>query len=303
MPLLHLIAPSGDPQDQDAVARAVDYFQEKGWQVKGQSSALRHFQRFAGTDDERAAELNALAKYAQPEFKDSKPDFVMALRGGYGLSRILDRIDFEGLAAADLVFIGHSDFTAFTLAYYAITGKASYSGPMTCFDFGADSPSSFTQHHFWELLGAGIDATKVRVAQPYQFKTEGVLWGGNLTMVSQLVGSRYLPEVKDGILFLEDINEHPYRIERAIYQLREAGILSQQRAIILGQFNGYKLYENDAGYDFDEMVKHLRSRIDIPLLTDLPFGHVRDKLTLPVGRVAQLDVSQDDGYVLSYGRI
>jgi muramoyltetrapeptide carboxypeptidase len=141
------------------------------------------------------------------------------------------------------------------------------------------------------------------VAQPYQFKTEGILWGGNLTMVSQLVGSPYLPNVKQGILFLEDINEHPYRIERAIYQLREAGILKQQVAIVLGQFNGYKLYENDAGYCFEEMVKHLRSRIDIPILTDLPFGHVRDKLTLPVGQIAQLEVSQDDGYVLSYPRI
>ena len=303
MPTLQLIAPSGDPQDQDAVARAVDYFQNKNWRVKGQSAALRHHQRFAGTDDERASEINALAKYALDEHAAHKPALAMASRGGYGLSRILDCIDFAALAAADLRFIGHSDFTAFTLAYLALTGKPSYAGPMACFDFGAEKLSPFTQHHFWELLGAGADATQITTAQPDAFDAQGTLWGGNLTMISQLVGSPYMPDIKGGILFLEDINEHPYRIERAIYQLREAGVLAAQSAIVLGQFNGYKLYDNDAGYDFDQMVAHLRSRCDVPILTDLAFGHVRDKLTLPVGVNAHLSVKGDAGYTLAYSKI
>ena len=303
MPTLQLIAPSGDPHDQDAVARAVDYFQSKSWRVKGQSAAMRHHQRFAGTDDERTNELNALAKYAHAEHAVHKPDLVMALRGGYGLSRILDRIDFAALAAADLKFMGHSDFTAFTLAYLALTGKPSYAGPMACFDFGAENLSPFTQHHFWELLGAGADATQIKTAQPYDFDAQGTLWGGNLTMISQLVGSKYLPDVKGGILFLEDINEHPYRIERAMYQLREAGILESQSAVVLGQFNGYKLYDNDAGYDFEQMVAHLRSRCNVPILTQLAFGHVRDKLTLPVGTQAHLSVKGDAGYTLSFTKI
>lgn len=297
MPILHIVAPSGYPQDQNSVARAVDYFTERGWTVRGQGSALRHFQRFAGTDAERLAEINHLMRFADGQEK--KPDLVMALRGGYGVSRFMDLIDFDGLAQVDLRFMGHSDFTAFCLGYYAKTGRPSYIGPMACFDFGSEVPSLFMEAHFWQMLAQGHDVVIVDVAQPHQFEAEGVLWGGNLTMVNQLVGTPFLPDVKGGILFLEDINEHPYRIERSLYQLRDAGILEQQSAVILGQFNGYKLYDNDHGYDFNEMVAHMRSRCDVPILTDLPFGHVRDKVTLPIGKVAQLNVLGDAGYRLT----
>lgn len=297
MPILQLIAPSGFPQDQDSVARAVAYFVEREWTVRGQGAALRHFQRFAGADAERLAEINGLVRFA--DGNEKCPDLVMALRGGYGISRFMDQIDFSALAQANLHFIGHSDFTAFCLGYYAQTGKPSYIGPMACFDFGSEKPSVFMEAHFWQLLAQGHDVILVETAQPHQFEAEGVLWGGNLTMVNQLVGTPFLPDVKGGILFLEDINEHPYRIERSLYQLRDAGILEQQSAVILGQFNGYKLYDNDQGYDFDEMVAHMRSRCDVPILTDLPFGHVRDKVTLPIGQVAQLKVLGDAGYRLT----
>ncbi|MGL4767063.1 MAG: LD-carboxypeptidase [Formosimonas sp.] len=296
MSILQLIAPSGYPQDQDSVARAVDYFTQRNWQVKGQGAALRQFQRFAGTDEERLREFNGLAR-----FKDnpSKPDLVMALRGGYGVSRFIDNLDFAALAQADLRFMGHSDFTLFSLAYLALTGKSSYIGPMACFDFGAEHLSDFTQTHFWRLLQEREDLIEVTTAQPHQFDSEAVLWGGNLTMVNQAVGTPYLPSIQGGILFVEDINEHPYRIERNLYQLRDAGILEAQSAVILGQFNGYKLYDNDHGYDFEQMVAHLRSRCAVPILTDLPFGHVRDKVTLPIGQTAQLSVKGAAGYTLA----
>lgn len=294
--MLQLIAPSGFPADQEAVARAVDYFVRRGWQVKGQSAALRQHERFAGTDAERLAEINDLTRFANAQ---KKTDLVMALRGGYGLSRIVDQIDFTALAKADLAFMGHSDFTLFSLAYYAATGKPSYIGPMACFDFGSEQISPFMEQHFWRLLQEKKDVIEVDVPQPYGFSAEGVLWGGNLTMVNQAVGTPYLPQIKGGILFLEDINEHPYRVERNLYQLRDAGILESQSAIIFGQFNGYKLYENDKGYSFKGMIEHLRDRCRVPILTDLPFGHVHHKVTLPVGQNAILTVERDAGYRLS----
>lgn len=300
MPVLQVIAPSGNPHDRNAVARGVDFFVRQGWRVKGQSCALRQNQRFAGTDEERLNELNQLARFADAQLCEEakKPDLVMALRGGYGLSRLLDRIDFASLARANLQFMGHSDFTAFNLAYLAQTGLSSYNGPMVSFDFGAEVPSKFMLSHFWRLLTQGHDEVEVHLSQPYTFQTQGTLWGGNLTMMNQLIGTRYLPEVSGGILFLEDINEHPYRIERNLYQLRDAGILERQSAIILGQFNGYQLYDSDAGYDFDGMVEHMRTRCSVPILTGLPYGHVRDKLTLPVGTQARLQVMQAQGYTL-----
>ena len=301
MPILQLIAPSSNPQDRNAIARGVDYFIRQGWRVSGQACALRQMQRFAGTDEERLNELNALARFANPseEVQAKRPDLVMALRGGYGLSRLLDRIDFEGIAEAKLCLMGHSDFTAFNLAYYTRTGMPSYNGPMLSFDFGSESLSSFMTEHFWNVIQNGEDKIIVKRAQPYEFDTQGILWGGNLTMVNQMVGTPYLPKIEGGILFLEDINEHPYRIERNLYQLRDAGILEKQVAVLMGQFNGYQLYDSDNGYNFDEMIAHMRERCQVPILTGLPFGHVRDKVTLPVGQNAQLSVYGSKGYELT----
>lgn len=303
MPVLQLIAPSSNPQDRNAIARGVDYFVRQGWRVTGQACALRQMQRFAGTDEERLNELNALSRFAEPmsdeQLKAKRPDLVMALRGGYGLSRLLDQIDFAGIARAKLCLMGHSDFTAFNLAYYTKTGLPSYNGPMLSFDFGPETPSPFMLKHFWNLIQSGTDVIAVKKAQPYRFEAQGVLWGGNLTMINQLIGTPYLPDIRGGILFLEDINEHPYRIERNLYQLRDAGILEKQSAILLGQFNGYQLYDSDNGYNFDEMVAHLRARCQVPILTGLPFGHVRDKVTLPVGQEAQLNVEAEKGYELT----
>ena len=104
--------------------------------------------------------------------------------------------------------------------------------------------------------------------------------------------------VQDGILFLEDVNEHPYRVERMLLQLTHAGVLRQQRAIVFGDFSGYKLSDYDNGYDFDQMLSYLRSRFDMPILQGLPFGHMKDKLTLPVGARCVLD-SSDNGFTMA----
>ena len=170
---------------------------------------------------------------------------------------------------------------------------------MLSFDFGSESLSSFMTEHFWNVIQNGEDKIIVKRAQPYEFDTQGILWGGNLTMVNQMVGTPYLPKIEGGILFLEDINEHPYRIERNLYQLRDAGILEKQVAVLMGQFNGYQLYDSDNGYNFDEMIAHMRERCQVPILTGLPFGHVRDKVTLPVGQNAQLSVHGSKGYELT----
>jgi len=124
----------------------------------------------------------------------------------------------------------------------------------------------------------------------------GMLWGGNLTVLASLIGTPYLPsasQTKGGILFLEDVNEHPYRLERTLMQLLDAGVLSNQAAILLGNFSGYRLYDNDKGYTLESAIEVIRERLPkaIPILTDLPFGHQANKLTLPVGAKATLDYS------------
>jgi muramoyltetrapeptide carboxypeptidase len=127
---------------------------------------------------------------------------------------------------------------------------------------------------------------------------DAVLWGGNLAVLVSLLGTPYFPQVKNGVLFLEDVGEHPYRIERMLTQLLYAGVLAQQKAVVLGQFSNYKLTPHDKGFKLDSVVAWLRSQLKVPVLTDLPFGHVRTKLCLPVGQKVSLVVEGRDALLL-----
>ncbi|MFC7517686.1 muramoyltetrapeptide carboxypeptidase [Herbaspirillum sp. GCM10030257] len=279
-----IVAASGYAADPDAVARATTQLESRGCRVKNFYDAERKHLRFGGTDALRLQQLHAAA--ADPEV-----DVVMALRGGYGLSRLLPALDCEQLAASGKLFVGHSDFTALHMALLAQGGAVSFAGPMICDDFSRADPSALTLDSFWKCITQPECAIDLVAPDNPVLDVSGILWGGNLTMLTHLVGTPYLPRIEDGILFIEDVNEHPYRIERMLLQLSYAGLLRQQ-AIVLGDFSAYRLYDYDNGYDFDNMVTYLRSTLGIPILTGLPFGHIRDKVTLAVGSQARL---QSDG--------
>ena len=219
----------------------------------------------------------------------------MAIRGGYGLTRLLDRIDFAAIhqraRATDTIIVGHSDFTAFQLAYLAVTGGVTFAGPMLCADFGPPEMDAYMAEHFWGMLRNPSYALRVNAPQAAApERVTGTLWGGNLAMLCSLIGTPYLPKIRDGILFVEDINEHPYRVERMLLQLEQAGVLAQQKALVLGDFSGYRTTPYDAGYDFEPMRAYMASRLSIPVLSGLPFGHCPTKATLPVGAQAALEV-------------
>jgi muramoyltetrapeptide carboxypeptidase len=287
------IAPSGAITHEDRLNRAAAYFSAHGWQVQASDNVWKKHQRFAGDDDLRLQELHAAAC--------SDAQVVMAVRGGYGLTRLLGRIDWDLMRTAKKIWVGHSDFTAFHLALLAQTKASSLAGPMACYDFGSESISPFTERHFWRVLEGHEVSVKIKALRQPKLAVTGRLWGGNLTVLSSLVGTPYWPQLRGGILFLEDIHEHPYRIERMLYQLEQAGYLKQQRAVLLGDFSGYQLSAHDNGYDFERMVAHLRERFEVPIFTGLPFGHCPDKLTLPVGARASV-VSERGGYRLIFSR-
>ncbi|HEY1609540.1 MAG TPA: muramoyltetrapeptide carboxypeptidase [Paraburkholderia sp.] len=298
---IELIAPSGFPQDPAAVERGLHRLREAGHRVDGIRATERRYQRFAGTDGERAAELNRLADPSR-----ELPDIVLAVRGGYGVVRLLHGLDYTGLqkrlTGQPIAFVGHSDFTALQLALLARAGLTTFGGPMLASDFGAEEVSRFTMDHFWHALTTPTFTLKVAGAQPQSVSASGTLWGGNLATLASLVGTPYMPPVQGGILFLEDVNEQPFRIERMIYQLQLAGILEQQQALVLGSFSGCKHFDSDNGYTLNEMIEHVRAVVGIPVLTGLPFGHVPDLVTLPVGAQAKLEADRHgfeltvDGY-------
>ncbi|EOU3968670.1 TPA: muramoyltetrapeptide carboxypeptidase [Salmonella enterica] len=285
MSLFHLIAPSGYCINQQAALRGVQRLTDAGHQVENDEVIRRRYQRFAGTDAERLADVNSLASLTSPD------TIVMPVRGGYGASRLLDRIDWQALASRQqrvpLLICGHSDFTAIQAGLLAQANVITFSGPMLAANFGAETLNTFTEQHFWLALRKAQFTVEWQGDGP-QCDVQGTLWGGNLAMLISLIGTPWMPTIDKGILVLEDVNEHPFRVERMLLQLEYAGILNRQSAIVLGSFSGAAPNEYDAGYSLESVYAFLRSRLSVPLITGLDFGHEQRTVTLPIGANATL---------------
>jgi muramoyltetrapeptide carboxypeptidase len=248
---------------------------------------------------------------------EAHPSVALATRGGYGLSRLLDRIDWPRVARSveqGTAWVGYSDVTALHLGALAhqAAGPAQvgegvsagfWAGPMACDDFGrSDSPlggDDVTQEVFVEAMTGELEAVGFRADAGHDgLDVAGRLWGGNLAVTQALLGTPHFPKIKGGVLFLEDVNEHPYRIERALLQLHQTGVLDQQKAIVLGAFTEYRKSPLDRGYTLKTVLAHLRSQTRTPILTGLPFGHVPVKVCLPIGRKVRLVVQGRDALIL-----
>jgi muramoyltetrapeptide carboxypeptidase len=286
-----VVAPGGYAPDPAAVERGIARLEAHGCRVHNYYDHSRLHQRFGASDDERLAQLYAAA--ANPEV-----DVVMALRGQYGMSRLLHRIDFAQLAASGKIFVGYSDLTALHMGLMAKTGAISYAGPMLAGDFGAAEPVAYTLDDFWHCLAGPTHTIAGEACGNPALEASGRIWGGNLAMLVSLLGTDYFPRIDGGIVFIEDIGEHPYRVERMLLQLMQAGVLGRQKALVLGDFSGYRLSPADNGYDFDTMLAYLRATLPLPVLTGLPFGHIARRATIPFGAQARL-VSGNDGFTLT----
>jgi len=300
---IYVFSPSSAVRDKAAFKRGIKRLQAQGHEIEVDEAALASHMRFAGDDATRIAAIGRAAA--------SGADVALISRGGYGLTRILPGLPYKSIAKAidnGTQFVGLSDFTAFNLAVLAKTGRITWQGPALGEDFGTvDEPDDIMLACFDDLVldqgeGAGWQRPKSDVA--VQAKAhDAVLWGGNLTVLTSLLGTPYFPAIDKGILFLEDIGEHPYRVERMLTQLLHAGVLSKQKAIVLGQFSNYKLVPgHDKGYKLQTVVNWLRSQIKTPVLTGLPFGHVPTKVLLPVGAKVDL-VAEERDALMVWGHI
>jgi muramoyltetrapeptide carboxypeptidase len=325
---IYIFSPSGAVRDKAAFRRGLARLKTLGHEVEVDEAALASYQRFAGDDATRLAAIHRAAA--------SGADVAMVSRGGYGLTRILGGIKYRTVAKAiekGMKFVGLSDFTAFQNAVLAKTGAMTWAGPSLCEGFGvsdqADSadghghsddggPDEIMEACFNDMIqgqgeGTGWRQHKERASGMAQAGTfharrlgetaaftlhDGVLWGGNLAVLCSLLGTPYFPAIKGGILFLEDVGEHPYRIERMLTQLLHAGVLAQQKALVLGQFTEFKLVPHDKGFKLPSVINWLRSQLRVPVLTNLPFGHVPTKVVLPVGAKTDLVVQGRDALLL-----
>ena len=304
---IYIFSPSSAVRDKAAFRRGLKRLQAQGHTLEVDEAALASHMRFAGDDATRIA---AIARAAA-----SGADVALISRGGYGLSRILADLPYKAIAKAidqGTQFVGLSDFTAFNQAVMAKTGRITWQGPALGEDFGTEAePDDIMQACFddvwmeqgegtgWQLPKAEAEA---RAARPVRLHN-ATLWGGNLTVLTSLLGTPYFPQVQGGVLFLEDVGEHPYRVERMLTQWLHAGVLARQKAVIFGQFTQYKLVPaHDKGFKLPTVVDWLRSQIKTPVLTGLPFGHVPTKVMLPVGAKVDL-VTEGRDALMVWGHI
>jgi muramoyltetrapeptide carboxypeptidase len=285
-----IAAPGGAATDNLAVERGLARLRAQGVLVHNYYDHAQTQQRFGGTDAGRLAQIAAAV--ADPDVQ-----VIMALRGQYGITRILPHIDFKALADSGKIFVGYSDVTALHMGLMAATGAISYAGPMMCDDISGEEWNEYTHQQFWQCLAGPVHTVRGEAQGNPRIAVEGTIWGGNLAMMVSLLGTPYFPRIDGGILYFEDVAEHPYRVERMLLQLMQAGVLERQQAIVLGDFSRYRLSPADNGYDFDAMLAYLRARLKVPVLTGLPFGHIPRRCTIPFGAQAQL-ASDEEGFSL-----
>lgn len=287
-------SPASDPQSNDA---AVEVVQSFGLVPKVMTNARKATHYLAGSDAERAADLNAA-------FADPTVDAVWCLRGGYGSSRILPLLDYESIRRNPKPLIGYSDITALLNSIHRLTGLVTFHGPNA-----SENQTEYTVAEFrrvlWEPKAAGIVAApppfvaaegrterENRLVRITPGRAAGPLVGGNISVFSTLVGTPFEPELKGRILFLEEVGEDPYRIDRWLTQFVLTGKLGGCAGVVLGKFSecGPKDPSFAGTWTWQEVAADRFGKLGIPVLAGLVFGHVASKSTLPVGIRAELDV-------------
>lgn len=300
---IYIYSPASAVRDKAAFRRGLKRLKALGHEVEVDTDALSAHMRFAGDDATRLAAIGRAAA--------SGADVALISRGGYGLTRILPELPYKAITKAihkGTRFVGLSDFTALQLALLAKTGATTWAGPALGEDFGTEAePDEIMLACFGDLLDGSAEGSgwtlpladaKAHATKPKRHVHEATLWGGNLSVLCSLVGTPYLPAVKGGVLFLEDVGEHPYRLERQLTQLQLAGVLDAQKAVLLGAFNRFKPVPGyDRGFSLKTVTDWLRSKTKTPIYTGLPFGHVPTKVLLPVGRTVDMVVEGRDALI------
>lgn len=282
-----------------------------GFKVVNPAIVSRQYLRFAGTDSQRASDLQNIATGAI-----AAPKLLLGVRGGYGAMRLLPLIDWQTLGRImqerGTILAGFSDVTAIQCALLAQGSMSSLAAPMLYSEFGKSNPDQVSCRQFVEALSnpnltitvqsAALTSQKLPtiLASNDSQTLTGTIWGGNLSVVSALAGSDYLPRIDGGIVFLEDVGEQPYRIERMLYDLYLAGVFKRQQAIVFGALSGAGEDSYDARYDVSVVIRQLHKLTGLPIYNGMSFGHISKKHSFPLGARCQISSNTEGGYKLSF---
>jgi muramoyltetrapeptide carboxypeptidase len=277
-----LVAPAGPLRHEGELERAIENARSLGWIPVPGSHALRRCGYLAGTDAERAADLNrAIA--------DPTVDGIWCLRGGYGVMRILEAVDYDALRARPKALVGYSDITALHQAVRARCRLVTYHGPTARGALSAFSRDSLARAVARHEDPCGT-APAARVL--HGGRARGPLVGGNLALLTGLIGTPFAARLDGAILVLEDVNEPVYRVDRMLQQLRLAGALARCAGLVFGAFTERGDGDDDSPAALAGLLEETAARAGVPCLADAPVGHINDQWTLPLGARAELDADE-----------
>jgi muramoyltetrapeptide carboxypeptidase len=299
-----IIAPASAPPDPKAIDRSIEALEKLGFKPKLAANVRRRWGFLAGTDRERAGDLMTM-------FLDRGVNAIVCVRGGYGTARLLPLLDYDKIRANPKIFIGYSDITSLHCAFLVKAKLISFHGPMLNSDFIKDDFPQFTLQSFLRTLmepkpagsirngagtGGGVKGTELTILR--RGKATGQLIGGNLSLLCTTLATPYQPSFKNRILFLEDLEEVPYRLDRMLTHLLNAGLLQQAAGIAMGTLKDCidpKAKEcKEYRQTVEDVFKERLAPLKIPVVLGLPFGHVPINATLPVGVRATLDGIKGD---------
>lgn len=290
-----IVSPSSAIFETEPYQIAVETFQAMGLKVKLGKFVNNRYGHLAGTDEERAQELNDM-------FLDNEIDAIIALRGGSGAARILDKINYQAIAANPKIFIGYSDITALHLAIYEKTGLVTFHAPLAISTWNEFSYSIFRRILFEgeKVLfknpiekGDNLTVIKNRIRTIQMGKATGELLGGNLSVLTGIMGSEYFPsQWENKILYLEDVGEQIYAVDRMMSQLKLSGILNQIDGFVFGKCTDCKPGSGFGSFTLEEVIDHYIKPLNIPAFSGAMIGHIDDNFTIPNGVKVEIDSTE-----------
>ena len=291
-----IIAPSSPTREDGNLEKAYNKLTEMGFKVKMGTSPYEKYGYLSGTDNIRAEDLNNM-------FADKEVDGIICLRGGYGSPRILDLIDYNIIKENPKVFVGYSDITALHIAFTQICNLITYHGPMVTSDM-IEGFSEFSKESLYKMIMEDEISGVIKNPENEDIITinggiaEGPIIGGNLSLIVDTLGTAYEIDVKDKILFIEEIDEVPYNVDRMFNQLRLSGKLDEASGIILGDFNNCEAKNFEEELSLMQVIEDLIRGANKPTIYNFQSGHCNPIITLPFGVKARLDADKKELIIL-----
>lgn len=293
-----IVAPASAPPDPSNIDRSVAALERLGFKPRLAPNVRRRWGFLAGSDRDRAADLMKM-------FADRRVKAIICVRGGYGASRILPLLDYRVIRANPKIFVGYSDITSLHCALLVKASLVSFHGPMLNSDFVKKDMPNFTLQGFLRTLMR--PSAPGSICHGYRKKTvtilrrgvaSGPLVGGNITLLCAALATPWQPPFKNAILFFEDLDEVPYRFDRMLTQLLNAGLLQQVAGIAIGINAGCKdpkaRYSREYRQSLEDVFRERLLPLKVPIVAGLPFGHIPLNATLPVGVRVTLDAIKGD---------